>query len=34
MYVFLSVYVWCVYMRVSSEEFTEIGKKGCFWEGG
>ena len=22
------------YMRVSLEEFTEIGKKGCFWEGG
>ena len=24
---FLSIYVWCVYVRVSLEEFTEIGKK-------
>ena len=30
---FLSIYVWCVYVRVSLEEFTEIGKKkGCLME--
>lgn len=26
-------YVWCVCIRVSWEEFTEIGKNGCFWKG-
>ena len=29
----MSFYVWCMYVRVSWEEFTEIGENGCFWEG-
>lgn len=31
--VYQPLYVWCMYARVSWEEFTEIGKNGCFWEG-
>lgn len=32
-YVFMSLCVWWVGVRISLEELIEIGKNGCFWEG-